>query len=412
MRAEIITIGEEIISGHTIDTNSPFIARKLAELGIEVWFKIAVGDRVEDIQAAILTSWNRSEVILATGGLGPTLDDITKKAICNAFERKLVFHEDLLKLLEARFQSRNRKLPAIAQNQALQPQGADLLDNSIGSAPGILIQDAERCFIALPGVPSEMEAIVESGVLPYLRKRLGRKHIEIRRLRTTGITESELAEAIADLEPTPENLRLAYLPGYQGVDLRIVLHSSDEADAKAEVDRLAEAIVGRVGDHIYTIGDQVISEVVGSLLTSSGKTVATAESCTGGLVAKLLTDVSGSSSYFLGSVVAYSNDIKERILRVPNELLQTHGAVSAQVAEAMASGVRDIIGADYGLSITGVAGPTGGTPEKPVGLSYVGCAHPGGVISRKISLFGTRQRIRERSAAMALDTLRKIIIGR
>jgi nicotinamide-nucleotide amidase len=412
VRAEIITIGDEIISGHTIDTNSPFIARKLAELGIEVWFKTAVGDRVEDIQAAILTSWNRSAVTIATGGLGPTLDDITKKAICNAFERKLVFHEDLLKLLEARFQSRNRKLPAIAQNQALQPQGADLLDNPIGSAPGILIQDAERCFIALPGVPSEMEAIVESGVLPFLKKRLGRKHIEIRRLRTTGITESELAEAIVDLEPMQENLRLAYLPGYQGVDLRIVSHSSDEAEAKAEVDRLAETLVGRIGEHIYTIGDQTIAEVVGSLLSSAGKTVATAESCTGGLVAKLLTDVSGSSSHFLGSVVAYSNDIKERILKVPNELLQTHGAVSAQVAEAMASGVRDIIGADYGLSITGVAGPTGGTPEKPIGLVYVGCAHPGGAISKKISLFGTRQRIRERSATMALDMLRKIIIGR
>ena len=298
MRAEIITIGEEIISGHTIDTNSPYIARKLAELGIEVWFKIAVGDRVEDIQAAIMTAWNRSEVTIATGGLGPTVDDITKKAICNAFERKLVFHEDLLKLLETRFQSRNRKLPAIAQNQALQPQGADLLDNPIGSAPGILMQDAERCFIALPGVPSEMEVIVETGVLPYLKKRLGRKHIEIRRLRTTGITESELAEAIAGLEPTQEHLRLAYLPGYQGVDLRIVCHASDEAEAKAEVDRLAEAIVGRVGEHIYSIGDQTIAEVVGSLLASSGKTVATAESCTGGLVAKMLTDVSGSSELF------------------------------------------------------------------------------------------------------------------
>lgn len=412
MNAEIITIGEEIISGHTLDTNSAFIAGKLAELGIEVWYKISIGDRPEDIQAAILTAWNRSSVTIATGGLGPTTDDVTKKAICSAFERKLVFHDDLLKLLEDRFRSLNRKLPAVVQNQALQPQGADLLDNPIGSAPGILFQEAGRCFFALPGVPSEMEAIFSQSVLPYLRQHLGRGHIEIRRLRTTGISESELADAIADLEPTQDYLRLAYLPGYQGVDLRLVCRAGDEAEAKAEIDKLTEAIVGRVGGFIYTIGDQTISEVVGSLLTSASRTVATAESCTGGLVAKMLTDVSGSSSYFLGAIVAYSNAVKHDVLKVPTELLQAYGAVSAQVAEAMAAGIRNMIGSDYGLSLTGVAGPSGGTPEKPVGLVYIGCAQASGVVSKKINLFGTRQRVRERSATMALDILRKTIIGR
>ncbi len=412
MNAEIITIGEEIISGHTLDTNSAYIASKLSEIGVAVRYRISVGDRVDDIEEAILTAWNRSAVIIVTGGLGPTTDDITKKAICGAFDRKLVFHDDLLKLLENRFRNLHRKLPAVAQNQALQPQGADLLDNPIGSAPGILFQEADRCFIALPGVPSEMEAIVSQSVLPYLRKRQGRGHIEIRRLRTTGITESELSEAITDLEPTQDHFRLGYLPGHQGVDLRLVCRANEEAEAKAEVDKLTEAIIGRVGAFIYTIGDQSISEVVGSLLTAAGKTVATAESCTGGLVAKMLTDVSGSSSYFLGSVVAYSNDVKRDVLKVPTELLQAHGAVSPQVAEAMAAGIRNVMGADYGLSLTGVAGPSGGTPEKPVGLVYIGCAHSGGVVSKKVNLFGTRQRVRERSATMALDILRKTIIGR
>jgi nicotinamide-nucleotide amidase len=412
VNAEIITIGEEIISGHTLDTNSAYIANKLSEIGVAVRYRVSVGDRVEDIEEAILTAWNRSAVTIATGGLGPTTDDITKKAICNAFERKLVFHDDLLKLLENRFRNLHRKLPAVAQNQALQPQGADLLDNPIGSAPGILFQEDERCFISLPGVPSEMEAIVSQSVLPYLRQRQGRGHIEIRRLRTTGITESELSEAIADLEPTQDHFRLAYLPGYQGVDLRLVRYASEEAEAKAEVNRLSEAIVGRVGDFIYTIGDQTISEVVGTLLKNGGKTIATAESCTGGLIAKYLTDVPGSSGYYRGSVVAYANEIKQSVLKVPAELLEQYGAVSAQVAEAMAIGVRSLIGSDYGLSSTGIAGPDGGTPEKPVGLVYIGCAHADGVVSKKVNLFGTRHRVRERSATMALDILRKIMIGR
>ena len=412
MNAEVITIGEEIISGHTLDTNSAYIANKLSEIGIAVRYRVSVGDRVEDIEEAILTAWNRSAVTIATGGLGPTTDDITKKATCNAFERKLIFHDDLLKLLEDRFRSLHRKLPAIAQNQALQPQGAELLDNPIGSAPGILFQEDERCFISLPGVPSEMEAIVNQSVLPLLLKRQGRKHIEIRRIRTTGITESELAQAIADLEPIRENMWLAYLPGHQGTDLRVVCRSANETEAKAEVDKLSEAIVGRIGEFIYTIGDQTISEVVGSLLKNGGKTIATAESCTGGLIAKYLTDVPGSSEYYRGSVVAYANEIKQSLLKVPPELLEQHGAVSAQVAEAMATGVRRVIGADFGLSSTGIAGPDGGTPEKPVGLVYIGCAQASGVVSKKVNLFGTRQRVRERSATMALDILRKIIIGR
>lgn len=199
MRAEIITIGEEIISGQTVDTNSAYIARKLGEIGIEVWYKVSIGDRDEDMTTAILTAWNRSEVTITTGGLGPTADDITKKAICNAFDRKLILHDDLLKTLETKYKERNTKMPAIVQNQALQPLGAELYINPAGSAPGIVFQDQDRYFCALPGVPAEMEALLDQSVIPALRKRQGRMHIEMRRIRTIGITEAEIAETITDL---------------------------------------------------------------------------------------------------------------------------------------------------------------------------------------------------------------------
>jgi nicotinamide-nucleotide amidase len=411
MNAEVITIGEEIISGQTIDTNSAFIGRKLSDIGIEVVWRVSCGDRAEDITAAILTAWNRSVVTIITGGLGPTCDDITKNAICAAFERKLVLQDTLLKMLEEKFRERNAKMPAIVQNQALQPQGAELIINPVGSAPGIVFQESERYFVALPGVPAEMEALMTIGVIPALKKRLGRKHIEIRRLRTVGITESGIAETIADLEPTGGILRLAYLPSYLGVDLRVTGRYSDVVEAKAQVDRLTQAIVSRIGKYIFTIGDQSMTEVVGELLIKAGKTLATAESCTGGLIAKLLTDIPGSSAFYVGSVVAYANSVKERVVGVPASLLEKHGAVSSQVAEAMARGVKDVTGADFGLSTTGIAGPSGGTVEKPVGLVYIACAGRDGVVSQRLNLFGTRQRIRERSAVTALDLLRRRLIG-
>lgn len=411
MNAEIITVGEEIISGQTIDTNSAYIGRKLAEIGVEVVWRVSCGDRPEDITAAILTAWNRSMVTIVTGGLGPTADDITKKAICTAFERKQVLQDTLLRMLEEKYRERGAKMPAIVQNQALQPQGAELIINPVGSAPGIVFQEDERYFVALPGVPAEMEAIMTLGVIPALKKRLGRKHIEMRRIRTVGITESEIAETIADLEPSGENLRLAYLPSYFGVDLRITGKSADENVAKEQVGRLSDTIVARISKHVFTVGEQSMAEIVGELLVNAGKTLATAESCTGGLIAKTLTDIPGSSNFYVGSVVAYSNKVKEQVLNVPASLLQSHGAVSSQVAEAMAKGVMEITGADYGISTTGVAGPSGGTTEKPVGLVYIACTGRYGVTSQKLSLFGSRQRIRERSAIAALDLLRRKLMG-
>lgn len=411
MRAEIIIVGEEILSGQTIDSNSAYIARKLANVGIEVVHKTTVGDRHDDMTEAIKTAWNRSAVTIMTGGLGPTTDDVTKNAICTAFDRNLVLQDEILRKLEDLFRTRNMKMPAMAQSQALQPQGADLINNPVGTAPGIVFQDSERFFAALPGVPAEMEAIIDQSIIPYLSKRPGRNHIVLRRIRTIGITETGIAELITDLEPTSDKVRLAYLPSYKGVDLRVTAISANESEAVESADNLAKAITSRIGDYVFTNTDESMPEIVGKLLRAKGKTVATAESCTGGLIAKMLTDLAGSSDYFRGSVVSYANDVKEKVLKVPREILIAKGAVSHEVAEAMASGVLKLADTDYAISVTGVAGPGGGTAEKPVGLVFVGYADKSGkVSSEQLKLFGTRERIRERSAMMALDILRRKLL--
>ncbi len=411
MRAEIITIGEEILSGQTVDTNSAFIARQLATIGVEVVWKTSVGDRTDDIATAIKTAWQRANVTICTGGLGPTADDITKKAICVAFERKLVLRDEILQELERRFAARGARMPALTQNQALQPQGAELAPNRVGSAVGIVFRDTDRYFVALPGVPAEMRVIMVEEVIPQLAALPGREHIELRLIRTAGIFESKISEMIGDLQPTTDDLRLAYLPDYRGVDVRVTGKGADGSKVGRSVDELASAIVARLGDYVFTVGEQTLPEIVGGLLLDRRLTISTAESCTGGYLAKILTDISGSSGYFLGSVVAYSNDVKKKILRVPAKMLDTYGAVSSQVAEAMALGVQRLTGSDFALSTTGIAGPTGGTPEKPVGLVYVGLADSEGVKAHKLNLVGTRERVRERSCVMALDILRRKILG-
>jgi nicotinamide-nucleotide amidase len=304
------------------------------------------------------------------------------------------------------------KMPAIVQSQALQPQGAELLANPVGTAPGIVFQDSEHFFAALPGVPAEMEALMEQAIVPYLAKRPGRGSIVIRRIRTIGITEAEIAEMVADLEPASERVRLAYLPSYKGVDLRITALSPTADEAELAAQTLAKAISARLGDYVFAMGDESMPEIVGKLLKAKGKTLSTAESCTGGLIAKMLTDIPGSSEFFVGSVVAYSNEIKERVLNVPPDVLLDKGAVSSEVAEAMAWGALTLTKSDYAISVTGIAGPGGATPEKPVGLVYVGYADRQDVVTAtKLSLFGTRERIRERSAIQALDLLRRRLLG-
>jgi len=412
MKAEIIIIGDEILYGQTIDTNSAFIAEKLGESGVEISYKTAVGDEVKKIVEAVHLAQRRVDLIIATGGLGPTSDDLTVKAIAKAFKKNLIFHPEILKKIEARFKARGIEMPKINQNQALIPQGAKALENPLGSAPGILIEEDKKIFIALPGVPKEMKAMLEQEVIPRLKTKVGKTKIVHRKIRTTGIIESKLYEKIKDLLKDLIEIKVAFLPGYQGVDLRLTANLKTSSKSKDALTQLEEKIKERIGEFIYGYDEQTLEEMVGKMLQENGKTLSVAESCTGGLVAAKITNISGSSDYFERGVVSYSNQAKMEILGVPRDLLEKYGAVSPEMALAMAQGVRRISKTDLGLSVTGIAGPTGGTKEKPVGLIYIGLADAQKSWVEKF-LFGQDRMInRERAAQAALNMVRSYFSGK
>ncbi len=412
MKAEIIIIGDEILYGQTLDTNSVFIAEKLGELGIEVNYKTAVGDEVKKIVEAIHLAQRRVDLVITTGGLGPTSDDLTVKAIAKAFKRNLIFHPEILKKIEARFKARGIEMPKINQNQALIPQGAKALENPLGSAPGILIEEDKKIFIALPGVPKEMKAMLEQEVVPLLKTKIGKTKIVHRKIRTTGIIESKLYEKIQDLLKDKKEIKVAFLPSYQGVDLRLTANLKTSTKSKDIVTQLEEKIKQRIGEFIYGYDEQTLEEVVGKMLKENGKTLSVAESCTGGLVSAKITNISGSSEYFERGVVSYSNQAKTEILGVPKELLEKFGAVSPEVALAMAKGIRQISKTDLGLSVTGIAGPTGGTEDKPVGLIYIGLADSNKAWVEKFMFGQDRMINRERTAQAALNMVRLYFLGK
>ncbi len=410
MTVEIVTIGDEIISGHTIDTNSAFIARKLAEIGLPVVFKTAVGDDIRLMEEVISQAMKRADIVIATGGLGPTDDDITKRAIVKVFKRNLVFHEDVLEDLKKRFAERGIEMPSINQNQALLPQGATYLANKTGSAIGIVIEEDGKIFVSLPGVPREMQIMVADELIPFLRSRIKQSYLKIIKLRTTGIIESALAEKIKPHIKIPDTIKFAYLPSYGGVDLRIIA----SGDSRQETDKAAEQLAAKlrelVGKYIYGENDDTLEAVIGKLLKDRNQTLATAESCTAGLLAGKITDVPGSSEYFDRGFVTYTNESKMELLGVPEKTLIDHGAVSSQTAEAMAVGVRDKSRTDYGVAITGIAGPGGGTDKKPVGTVFISVASAKGVISKKFLMAKDREINRSRSVYAALEMLRRAVL--
>lgn len=413
MNCEIITIGNELLSGATLDTNSAYLAEKLADFGILVVRRATVPDEVEPIVEAVEEALRRAPLIFLTGGLGPTNDDVTKKALARALGKGLVLHEEILKKVEEHFRRRGAKMPLVNQNQALLPAGAKWFANNYGTAPGILIEEADRKIISLPGVPKEMRGIFEEEVIPYLESTIGRKATIVRhRLRTTGISESALYEKILKAIPEGEGIHLAFQPTYFGVDLRLEISGREKGEAeKLAAEKLAK-IRPLLGVHLYAEGETGLEEVVGQLLLNSKKKIATAESCTGGLAAKRITDVPGSSAYFERGVVTYANEAKHELLGIPQKLFKTVGAVSPEVSERMAKGVRKLANVDLGLGVTGIAGPDGGTAEKPVGLTYIGMA------DRKKSwvekfIFGTDREInRVRASQAALNMVRLYFLGK
>lgn len=413
MRVEILTIGAELLLGYTIDTNAAFMARALSEIGVAVVRHDTVGDDPELIARAIRDGLDRTGAVITSGGLGPTADDRTRDGLAAAFGRELVTDPEALSQVERRFRLFGRIMPKINVVQALVPRGARVLENRFGSAPALWMEDERgRWVITLPGVPSEMRGLLTETVIPILRERESAAPTVVasKTIRTTGIGESALAELLGeDGGDAVAGLPLAYLPGWEGVDLRITAAEMPAADAERALGEAARRLRERAGAYVYGEGSADLAGVVLSLCRERSLTIATAESCTGGLIGARLTAVPGSSEVYVGGVVAYSNRIKESMLGVPEELINRVGAVSEEVAMAMAAGARERLGADVGIAVTGIAGPGGGSAEKPVGTVWVAAQIGEDMRTFGRVYLGDRGEVRSRASQAALDTVRAML---
>jgi len=410
MQIEIVTIGYEVLSGRTLDTNFAWLAAALEEASVQVAWHTSVGDDAKAIGDVLRRALERADAVVVTGGLGPTPDDVTRKAVATALRRPLQLDESVLASIRERAKRAGRALPASVESQALLPRGAQTWPNPVGSAPGLLIHHQDKPVILLPGVPQEMEALATQFVVPYLRERTGRT-VETFTLRTAGVYESMLHEAIGKLPSKWPGAQLAYLPGYQGVDLRVTVAGHDAEKVRAVAARAHRELAERVAAVTYAEGKETMEAVVGGLLLERKFHLATAESCTGGLLAKRITDVPGASRYFERGFVTYSNDAKVQQLGVSAADLEAHGAVSAPIAEQLARGGRKAAGADVGVGITGIAGPEGGTPSKPVGTVFIALSSAAGEAVRSYRFMGGRAAVRERSVQTALDLVRRHLLG-
>ncbi len=410
--AGLITIGDEILIGQVTNTNAAFIGQKLSEVGIEVARMLVVGDEYEEIMSAFKEYYATFDAVLVTGGLGPTHDDITKKVVSDFFAAPLVMDNSVLENVRDRLAKRNIPLRKVNEEQALVPRGCEVLMNHWGTAPGMLFDDGTRFFAVMPGVPYEMQNIMTEHIIPRLKARTSGQVIRHTVLKTTGIAESSLFELLGDMDTLlGGKAKLAFLPSQFGVRLRITVKAATAEEAAYVSSEVERKIRDKAGKYIYAEGEVDIEEAVGRLLKENSLTISVAESCTGGFISHRITNISGSSGYFDRGVVTYSNRAKMEILKVPEELLTKFGAVSEEVARAMAEGIRRISSSDIGVSVTGIAGPTGGTPEKPVGLVYIGLADEAGTIVEKRLLPDDRLRFKDRVSQVALELVRKRILG-
>ena len=410
MQAEIIAVGSELLTPDRIDTNSLFLTQRLNHLGIAVARKTVVGDQHEHVRDAFRCALDRVDLVVASGGLGPTLDDLTREAVAELLSRKLVLNNSVLQNIEARFRRLGRTMPEVNKRQAMVPEGADLLENSRGTAPGLWLESAGRIVVLLPGPPHELKAMFMEKVEPRLERLAGATRLFYREMRTAGLTESEVEQRTSPIYTQYTDVQTTILTAPGEIQLHLRAWSSDYAAAERMLDEMVERISFALGENVFTSNGEMLEEIVARELALNQATVATAESCTGGLLAERLTRVPGSSSYFLGGVVCYSNDLKTAWADVPAELIESKGAVSPEVAQALAQGIRRRIGATLGIGITGIAGPTGGSPEKPVGLVYIALADANGSRDRTLRFPGDRERIRWHASQAALDMLRRYFI--
>ncbi len=407
MKAEIISIGTEILLGQILNTNQEWLSRRLAALGIDVYYHSTVGDNPQRLIQAIRQGLERSDIVITTGGLGPTVDDITLEAIARALSKKLVFDQKILKQIRAHFGRQCIGMPRENIRQAHVPKGAIILKNEVGTAPGFIVEDDLKIFIALPGPPRELNPMFEYCAVPYLKKKTKFPFtIKTRTINITGLPESVVDSKVKDILQSPPPLTVGIFSHPSLIELKITAKAKNEKEAKILIDKMDKKITARLKDYIFGRDNQTLEEAVGRLLTHSRKTLAIAESCTGGLISSRITDVPGSSKYFKMGIIAYSNDVKVSKLKVVPGLLKRYGAVSQQVATQMAKNVREITGTDYGLGVTGMAGPSGGTKSKPVGLVYIAVADPKKTICRKFNFTGDRRIIKFKTSQAALDMLR------
>ena len=407
LSAEIIAIGSELLTPAKIDTNSLWLTEKLNEIGIEVKLKTIVGDDEARLEETIKDALKRSDIVISTGGLGPTEDDITRKVSARAVGRELVFRQELVDDLKERFRRWSKEMPEINKRQAFVIEGAEVLSNPNGSAVGMSVEIEDKIFVILPGPPRELKPMFENHVLPKMRERAGEIYVKRKILRVTGMGESAADELIAPIYTQYKNPQTSTLFNKSELEIHLTAQCGSEAEANSLNEELAAKIIKKLGAAVFSTNGETMEEVVGKLLTEQHKTVAVAESCTGGLISERLTDVAGSSAYFIEGAITYSNESKIKTLNVSPQLIEKYGAVSAEVCEAMAKGMREKAQTDYAISVTGIAGPSGGTEEKPVGLVFIGFAGEKEVKSIKFTLPGDRYLIRWRSSQFALDLLRR-----
>jgi len=410
LSAEIIAVGSELLTPERTDTNSLWLTEKLMNIGVEVKLKTIVGDDEARLEETIRDALKRSDIVVTTGGLGPTEDDVTRNVSARAAGRGVVYHDEIEAHLRERFRQWGREMPEINKRQAYVIEGATILPNPNGSAVGMLLNDDGKFLVVLPGPPREMQPMFENHVLDILKTVSGNVSVVRRVLRVSGFGESALDELISPIYKKYETIQTSILFNRSEVEIHLSASAKSEAESDAIIDELVGKLAEVLGLALFATNGETMEEVVGGLLRDRKQTLSVAESCTGGLIGMRLTDVAGSSSYFMEGVVAYSNDAKIRTLGVSEETLAQYGAVSSQTAEAMADGMRRRAGTDYAISVTGIAGPDGGSEDKPVGTVYVGYADKNGTKFLHMTLPGDRYLIRWRSSQAALDYLRRRIL--
>lgn len=413
MNAHIITIGDEILIGQTLNTNAAYIGDQLINIQVNVPKTSVVGDDHDDIMSEFKNCWAKNDLLVVTGGLGPTHDDITRNCVVKFFKTELIQNDDVLDDIKRLFQQRGREVRKVNESQALVPKAATVIRNEFGTAPGIWIEKDNKIFVAMPGVPYEMHAMMESYVIPNLVERLKDLTTVQKRvtLETTGIPESYLYERLGNISELLDGAKLAFLPSAIGVRLRITVNEKTSEDAANKLSEIEQKIRSKTGRFIFSRDGEKLEEVIGRILYDRALKIAVAESCTGGYLSNLITHVSGSSNYFERGIVAYSNASKVEILKVDEDTISEYGSVSSEVAKQMAEGIKSISGTDIGLSVTGIMGPTGATDSKPIGLVYIGLCDEKACLAKKFTFGDERYINKQRTSQAALEMLRRHLLG-